>query len=333
MDFHNILFPAPSNTISLNDFRDEIIFIPRYKEDKYSSNNQDETLSIHSSNKSTSNSFTKENLTKSKDSPKNYIPSLLLLTSNDYISKTFCIYFHGNAEDIFFARELADKIRFCFDFNILIVEYPGYSLYYDEKNCETVLENSLIVFDFLVEEMGISPQNILVIGRSIGTAPASYLCSKRNPEGVVLISPFISIRSIAEKLVGSVFKFLISEKFENINYVSDITCPVLFIHGLLDELIPFEHTLKLVEECKCPYEVLLPETMTHNDFKLEEDFLDPIKKFIRRFTRIKEGSYFSLNHKLLPDSYSKMPECIEEVVKKSGVINKGSFLSSCCQNS
>ncbi len=318
MDFHNILFPAPSNSITINDFRDEIIYIPKFRENKYkdaSENNLDYKFD-----------------TKIKDNPKNYIPTLILLTSSEYISKNFCIYFHGNAEDIFIARELADKIRFYFDFNMILVEYPGYSLYYDEKNCDTILENSLIVFDFLVEEMGISSENILVVGRSIGTAPATYLGSKRNPEGIILISPFTSIRSIAERLVGGVFKYLISEKFENINYVKDISCPVLFIHGQIDELIPFDHTLNLANECKCPFEVILPETMTHNDFQLEEDFLDPMKKFIKRFTRIKESNYFSLNHKLLPHYYYTMPDCIETIVKKSEIINKGSFLLNCCQN-
>lgn len=321
MEFNSILFPAPSNSISLNDFRNEIIYIPKIKENKYSS---------------TQNNYeTKKNITlnNDKENPKNYIPALLLLTASDYISKNFCIYFHGNAEDIFIARDLADKIRFCFDFNILLVEYPGYSLYYDEKNCETILDNSLIVFDFLVEEMGISPQNIVVIGRSIGSAPAAFLGSKRNPEGIILMSPFTSIRAVAKKLVGGMLKFLISEKFENINYMGDINCPILFIHGQMDELIPYEHTLELVNECKSAYEVIFPETMTHNDFKLEEDFLHPMKKFIDRFTRIKDNSYFSLNHQLLPDFYYEMPECIEDIIKKNEIINKGSFLLSCCQNS
>lgn len=313
MDFHNLLFPAPSNSITLNDFRDEIIYIPKTKEDKYNKDN-------------------KNNNKNNKQNTKDFIPALLLLTASDYISKNFCIYFHGNAEDIFIARDLADKIRFCFDYNIIIVEYPGYSLYYDEKNCETILDNSLIVFDFMVEEMGISPESILVIGRSIGSAPASFLGSKRNPEAVILISPFTSIRSVAEKLVGGVFKFLISEKFENINYVKEINCPILFIHGQEDELIPFEQTLQLVNECNCAYEVVLPEAMTHNDFKLEEDFLDPMRRFVKRFTRIKDGLYFSLNYQPLPHFYYQMPECIEEIVKKSEVINKGSFLMNCCQN-
>ena len=310
MELNNLVFPAPSNPISMMDYKNEIIFIPKNKQDKYKENsNNDNTES---------------------QTTKNFIPALLLLTSQEYISKNFCIYFHGNAEDIFVARDLADKLRFCFDLNILIVEYPGYSLYYDEKNCETVKDNSLVAFDFLVEELNVSPENILVIGRSIGTGPACYLGSKRNPEGIILISPFTSIRDIAQKIVGNMLKYLISEKFENIKYVKDIASPVLFIHGQLDELIPFDHTIKLKEECKCPYEVILPEKMNHNDFNLDEDFLIPIKNFMKRFTRLRNHNYFELNHKLVPDVYREVPSCIEEMINNSEVISKEGFMN-CCQ--
>jgi len=309
MDFNNLVFPAPSNPISMLDYKNEIIYIPRNKQDKYKENS---------------------NVNTESDSTKDYIPALLLLTSQEYISKNFCIYFHGNAEDIFIARDLADKLRFCFDLNILIVEYPGYSLYFDEKNCETVLDNSVIAFDFLVEELNISPENILVIGRSIGTGPACYLGSKRNPEGIVLISPFTSIRSIAERIVGGFFKYLISEQFENIKFVKDIASPVLFIHGQLDELIPFDHTIKLKDECKCPYEVILPENMNHNDFNLDEDFLIPIRNFMKRFTRLKNHNYFALNHILVPEIYKIVPYCVEEKIIKSDRVSKESFMN-CCQ--
>jgi acetyl esterase/lipase len=56
--------------------------------------------------------------------------------------------------------------------NILIVEYPGYSIYKAEKNAEIVLEDSVAVFDFLTENLRLDPENIIVFGRSIGSAPA-----------------------------------------------------------------------------------------------------------------------------------------------------------------
>ena len=96
--------------------------------------------------------------------------------------------------------------------NILIVEYPGYSIYKEEKNADTVLEDSLEVFDFMTQTLKIEPENIIIFGRSIGSAPATYLSSQRKPGALILMSPFTSVRAVAENLVGNVIKFLISER-------------------------------------------------------------------------------------------------------------------------
>ena len=48
----------------------------------------------------------------------------------------------------------------------------------------------------------ISQKNIIVMGRSMGTGPACYLASKYSPSGLALISPYTSIRKVAEHFVG-----------------------------------------------------------------------------------------------------------------------------------
>lgn len=176
MDLNAILFPSPHFEQDIDQFGDELVFIPR------------------------------------DASETNHIPALLLLYKLRTFSKNFLILFHGNAEDIFAARDIADVLRTNLFMNVLIVEYPGYSIYKDEKCSDKVLDNAVIVFDYLTETLNVDPNNIYIFGRSIGTAPATYLASKRSLGGVILMSPFTSIRAVAENLVGTVFKFLISER-------------------------------------------------------------------------------------------------------------------------
>jgi len=53
----------------------------------------------------------------------------------------------------------------------------------------------------------------MVVGRSIGTGPATYLSKYRKVGVVVLISPFSSIRNIAKNIVGSFLGFLVKDRF------------------------------------------------------------------------------------------------------------------------
>ena len=255
MDFNGIIFPSPSfDKSKILGFKDEIIFIPRQKNDK-----------------------------------KAYIPVLFLKAQSKIPIKNYVIFFHGNAEDIFGARLMAERLQSKLNMNVLIVEYPGYSLYDTmNKSADTVLEDTLIVYDYLKENVrNITDDNIFVFGRSIGTSPAIYLASKRKPCALFVVSAFTTIRAVANNIVGFL-KVLLNERFKSIEYIKGVTCPIMFIHGQKDPLIPFTETELLKEACDCPKEVLYPENMTHNDYDLLEDIIEPIYLFINKHCDIED---------------------------------------------
>lgn len=61
------------------------------------------------------------------------------------------------------------------------------------------------MYDFIVNYLKFEEKNIIVFGRSIGSGPASYLASQREPAVLVLMSAFTSFRGIVKDLVGKVF--------------------------------------------------------------------------------------------------------------------------------
>lgn len=367
MELNNIIFPSPKSTnINIQAYCEELIFIPRNKTFSYCSNsiildnhsNNNEIKKYSSKHISTSgdisdarNEIIKNNMNNNcnskqklittqemqdfftNDSTNDYIPALLLLKSNtSFVNKKFMIFFHGNAEDIFHSKEFADKIKEELDVNIISIEYPGYSIYFSDKNSQTILSNALVVYDFLVNEIRINPENILILGRSIGTSPAVYLASKRKCAGLILISAFISVQKVAERILGRFLKFLISERFENYIFIRNVVNPILFIHGQKDDMIPYQHTLSLKNECQSPYEVVLPESMDHNNFDMYEDVIIPIKNFLARYISDNEKyNFYLLNKQFYPQSrpihasdlirvpqhYYMVPFCIIKKIKQN----------------
>ena len=113
-------------------------------------------------------------------------------------SPNILIIFHCNGGDIFgLFRVFHDLLGK--EINILVPEYPGYSIYKSPLSSEKCLENSLIVYDFILNNIkNITEKNIYILGRSLGTGPAVYLSSKRNPAGTFLISPYTTFAAVAE---------------------------------------------------------------------------------------------------------------------------------------
>ena len=82
------------------------------------------------------------------------------------------------------------------------MEYPGYSVYYQDKSSDTIEKDSVILFDYFVNVLGVNPKDIIVCGRSIGSGPACYLAANRKPGAVILIAPFKSMKETVKNLVG-----------------------------------------------------------------------------------------------------------------------------------
>ena len=232
-------------------------------------------------------------------------------TNKDLPSPNFLIFFHGNAEDIFGAHAMAEALLKHVPMNIVIVEYPGYSAYNLPKSSETIRKDAEFIYDYIKYKFNVNDNNMFVFGRSIGTGPAIYLASKRKPSALFVVSAFSSIVEVAKHLV-KVLGAIVYDAFPSIDNVKNITCPILFIHGLKDPLIPVEETIKLKNACNCPVEVILPPDMTHNDFNLKENIAKPIQNFLKKHCVIEEiKGNFIIDDKLL-----ELPIEIENEIKK-----------------
>ena len=76
------------------------------------------------------------------------------------------------------------------------MEYPGYGPYKGSARADRIERDSQIVYDFLMEK-GVQQNNILVMGRSIGTGPATYLASRNKIGVLILMSAYTSIKRAA----------------------------------------------------------------------------------------------------------------------------------------
>jgi len=174
-----------------------------------------------------------------------------------------------------------DSIRNSLPYNTVSIEYPGYSIYYQEKSSKIIEEDALIVFDYFVSTLRVNPYDIVVCGRSIGSGPATYLAANRNPAALILVSPFKSIRETVGSIAG-IMKYLVAERFNNLKTIKKVTCPTLIIHGQRDKLIPYTHSIELSKNCGGPFDLVFPEKMDHNDFSITDDFLEPVYSFMKR---------------------------------------------------
>lgn len=115
----------------------------------------------------------------------------------------------------------------------------------------------------------------------MGSGPATHVASKRRPGSLLLMSSFKSIRAIAEDQAGRILKYLIQDRFKNIEKIAKVTSPTFLVHGMMDKLIPYKHSKDLHDACGAPCSLILPTRMDHNDFDFCEDLITPYYHFLK----------------------------------------------------
>ena len=123
-------------------------------------------------------------------------------------------------------------------------------------------------------------KDIILLGRSIGGGIAFSIAAKYPAASVVLLSPFLSLKKIASDLYGSCSSAVLKETFDNEHNAKNIASPILLIHGLKDQLVPYEHSVAILGECRSYCRLHLVENMTHSKFSFRRDFTWPLKNFL-----------------------------------------------------
>uniref|UniRef100_A0AAZ1WX65 palmitoyl-protein hydrolase n=1 Tax=Oreochromis aureus TaxID=47969 RepID=A0AAZ1WX65_OREAU len=175
------------------------------------------------------------------------------------------LFSHGNAVDLGQMSSFYIGLGTRINCNIFSYDYSGYGVSTGKPSEKNLYADIDAAWHALRSRYGISPENIILYGQSIGTVPTVDLASRFECAAVVLHSPLTSGMRVAFPDTKKTYCF---DAFPNIEKVSKIPSPVLIIHGTEDEVIDFSHGLALFERCPKAVEPLWVEGAGHNDIEL-----------------------------------------------------------------
>ena len=130
-----------------------------------------------------------------------------------------------------------------------------------------------------LKSKGITEKNIILYGESLGTGVAVEVAQNKNYAGIILESPYTSMVNVGKKHYPFFpVRFLLKDKFENYKKITNISVPVLIIHGKIDKIVPFamgKKMYQLANEPKFFYSQEYGDHMVDYDEKL----LSALRKF------------------------------------------------------
>jgi len=203
------------------------------------------------------------------------------------------VHFHGNADQIGWGPEcLARTFNASFGYGFFAVEYPGYGIASEggspsETSAYSAAQRAL---EFLTDAEGlmISNENLVLIGESIGCGIAVEMAKRGFGKKLVLIAPFVSLRSLIQKILPIylswpvfIFPALLLDKLDNGRKIKELKIPTCIIHGDRDEIIPFSQGQELASMASSVSFRAVVGGM-HNDLFDKDELYTYINEFLER---------------------------------------------------
>lgn len=173
------------------------------------------------------------------------------------------LHFHGQAESILSHQDVA---LYCLEkgFGLFLLSYRGH---YKSggKACEKGIYSDAQSAITQLKKLGVDEDKIILWGHSLGTGVAIETAINNNVMGVILQSPIKEIKSAAidvynfygRKLNLGILALFIKkhiesidfiQKFDNINKIKNIKCPILILHSKTDKISPCQNSIELAKQ-------------------------------------------------------------------------------------
>lgn len=192
------------------------------------------------------------------------------------------LYCHGNAGDLSGWQFVAEDF-ISVGFSVLIIDYRGYGKSSGVISEKGFYEDAEAAYDFLIERKGFTPEDIIIYGRSVGTGVGMELARRKKCRGLVLEAPYTSLSSLANEKLPFFFPSLYMKfRFDNLSKIQQVKCPIIFLHGSKDTLIPVSHSQKLFAKFEGRKKIILTPQGAHNDLNSFEEhkvFLKEVASF------------------------------------------------------
>lgn len=196
-------------------------------------------------------------------------------------SNKVILFNHGNSDDIGSCKKYCDWLSNFTNCSVILYDYIGYGLSYKGTlNESNLLRSADTVYFFTINQMNINPNNLIIMGKSLGTVPATYLSNNVN-NGLILISPMLSGIQVYYNI-----QYLDYICFPNNYRIKKSKNKIAIIHGTLDKLINIRHAYELLNIIKtyCPKNYYKPLIVKADHNKIESNntkkFINYINNFI-----------------------------------------------------
>jgi fermentation-respiration switch protein FrsA (DUF1100 family) len=179
------------------------------------------------------------------------------------------LYSHGNAGNLGNRVSTIERLH-GLGLDVLAYDYHGFGESTGSPGEAQTYLDARAAWDWLAKTRGVSPERIVIWGRSLGGAIAVWLAAELaneevQPAGLVIESSFTSIPDVASSYYPYLpVRLLVRHEYPSRTRLNDVRVPLLVAHGSEDGVVPYDHGRALFDSAREPKRFVRLEG-GHND--------------------------------------------------------------------
>jgi len=206
-------------------------------------------------------------------------------------AKRAILYCHGNAEQVGDRADLVARLRDALEASVFIFDYRGYGRSAgrpDEAGC---IADGRAAQKWLADKMGIRPDQVVLMGRSLGGGVAVALAAENGAQALILENTFPSAVAVAGRHFAWLpVRWLMKNRYDSLNRIQHYTGPLFQSHGNIDTLIPFAMGRRLFDTSPSTNKQFLEIAgRGHND-PWPDSYYVQLRKFLDRVATESRGT-------------------------------------------
>ena len=162
------------------------------------------------------------------------------------------LFLHGNGGNI------SHRLEKLLIFNrlglaVFIIDYRGYGTSEGSPSEQGTYLDAEAAWNYLTKDRNIPANRIIIYGESLGGAVATWLATRHEAGALLLDSVFTSIGDMGKHYYPYLpVKLLARIKYPTLARINDVHYPVLVIHSVADDIVPYQQGRKVYESAHEP---------------------------------------------------------------------------------
>jgi hypothetical protein len=214
------------------------------------------------------------------------LEGVVIRPSRPAASATAILGFTGNASN---AAGIAEFLHSLYpEHPVIAFHYRGYAPSGGRPSAAALLEDAPLLYDVARERL--RPDKLVVVGISLGSGVAAGLAARRPVDGLILVTPFDSLKAVArEQFPWLPVSLLLRHNLASDDYLRNSQVPVAIVAADRDEVIPPRRTEALRRAVgNLVFSSTIPGTQ-HNTIAYHPQFEAEMRKALERVVSASRG--------------------------------------------